>query len=107
MAANVRQAVPFFNVTDMEASLRFYVDGLGFRITNQWTPDGRIRWCRLELDAVAVMLQEYWNDGKHGAGAPTGKRGEGASVCFMCADAIAIYHDAKTRGLAPRTPFVG
>ena len=25
MASNVKQAVPFFNVTDIEASLRFYV----------------------------------------------------------------------------------
>jgi hypothetical protein len=28
--SNVKQAVPFFRVTDIEASLRFYVDGLGF-----------------------------------------------------------------------------
>jgi lactoylglutathione lyase len=26
---NVKQAVPFFGVSNMEASLRFYVDGLG------------------------------------------------------------------------------
>ena len=30
---NVEQAVPFFMVTKMEASLRFYVDGLGFETT--------------------------------------------------------------------------
>ena len=30
---NVKQAVPFFNVTDMNASLRFYVDGIGFRLS--------------------------------------------------------------------------
>ena len=28
VTANVNQAVPFFHVTDIEASLRFYVDGL-------------------------------------------------------------------------------
>jgi hypothetical protein len=28
-AANVRQAVPFFAVSSMETSLRYYVDGLG------------------------------------------------------------------------------
>ena len=39
MAANVKQAVPFFNVTDIDASLRFYVDGLGFRLANKWTPE--------------------------------------------------------------------
>ena len=31
-SVNVKQAVPFFGVTNMEASLRFYVDGLGFKI---------------------------------------------------------------------------
>ena len=46
---NVRQAVPFFNVKDIEASLRFYVEGLGFTMTQHWNPDGRIRWCWLEL----------------------------------------------------------
>jgi len=60
---NVRQAVPFFNVKDIEASLRFYVDGLGFTITRRWEPEGRIRWCWLESDQVAVMLQEYRKDG--------------------------------------------
>ncbi len=34
-APNVRQAVPFFNVKDIAASLRFYVDGLGFTITRR------------------------------------------------------------------------
>ena len=28
--ANLNQAVPFLGVTDMERSLRFYLDGLGF-----------------------------------------------------------------------------
>ena len=37
--ANVKQAVPFFGVTDMESSLRFYVDGLGFAIKHHWIPD--------------------------------------------------------------------
>ena len=37
-APNVKQAVPFFNVTDIEASLGFYVEGLGFVLTNQWVP---------------------------------------------------------------------
>lgn len=105
-AANVKQAVPFFGVKDIEASLAFYVDGLGFTLTNRWAPEGRIRWCWLELGGAALMLQEYWKDGRP-AGAPTGTLGLGMSVCFMCADALAIYHQAKARGLAVDRPFVG
>ncbi len=59
---NVRQAVPFFNVKDIEASLRFYVTGLGFTIARHWNPEGRVRWCWLELGGAALMLQEYWKE---------------------------------------------
>jgi lactoylglutathione lyase len=103
---NVRQAVPFFHVKDIEVSLHFYVDGLGFTITRHWDPDGRIRWCWLELGCAAVMLQEYWKDGRPG-GWPAGPLGQGVSICFMCADAVAVYHDSRARGLEPSRPFVG
>jgi hypothetical protein len=62
-----------------------------FTVTRQWIPQGRVRWCRLELDSVAVMLQEYRKDGQRGGG-PAGPLGQGVSSCFMCADAIAVYH---------------
>ena len=103
---NVKQAVPFFNVTDIEASLRFYVEGLGFVLTNQWVPERRIRWCWLQLGEAAVMLQEYWRDGQP-AGAPEGPLGQGVSICFMCADALAIYLDLTSRGIDAARPFVG
>jgi uncharacterized glyoxalase superfamily protein PhnB len=102
---NVQQAVPFLMVSNIEASLRFYVEGLGFARTKQWIPDaesGKIRWCWLEIGNAAVMLQEYL-PGK----IPITKLGEGVSVCFQCRNALAIYHEARTRGLTPRTPFVG
>jgi len=50
-APNVTKAVPFFSVRDITACLSFYVDGLGFTIKHQWSPEGRIRWCWLELGA--------------------------------------------------------
>jgi len=101
-APNVKQAVPFFMVTDIDASLRFYVDGLGFELTNAWRPHGKIEWCSLRRDSVALMLQEY-REGRR----PSGPLGQGVSVCFMCADAIAIYHELVSRQVAARRPFVG
>jgi len=99
---NVRQAVPFFMVSNIEASLHFYVDGLGFEKTRHWIDDGKLRWCWLQLGGAALMLQEY-----RPARIPKGKLGEGVSICFQCIDAPAIYHEAVTRGLQTRTPFVG
>jgi catechol 2,3-dioxygenase-like lactoylglutathione lyase family enzyme len=106
---NVQQAVPFFMVSSMEASLRFYVDGLGFEMKNKWTPDGdgKIRWCRLELDAAALMLQEFRKDHHPNSGRPESKLGVGVSICFICKDALAIYRKVTARGIAAKRPFVG
>ena len=99
---NVLQTVPFLWVKDMQASLRFYVQGLGFNRTKQWTPEGKIRWCWLELGNAAIMLQEYL-PGR----IPTTKLGEGVSICFQCRDALAIFHGAAAQNLQPQRPFVG
>jgi len=101
---NVTQAVPFFRVTSMEASLRFYLDGLGFTMKNKWTPDGHIRWCWLELGDAAIMLQEFHERHKP---APGERVGLGVSIAFQCRDAIAIYHEAVARGIEAGRPFVG
>ena len=103
---NMKLAVPFFGVTDMEASMRFYIDGLGFTMTNQWTPGGKIEWCWLQRDAVSLMLQ-----GPRADKIPPREREvapkTGPSICFQCEDALALYHEFKERGLAVKEPFVG
>ncbi len=104
-SANVKQAVPFFGVTNMEASLRFYVDGLGFEMKYRWIPgaDNKIRWCWLERGGGSIMLQEYVPEWR-----PTETLGTGVSVCFMCEDALALYREFKSRGIQTRQrPFVG
>jgi lactoylglutathione lyase len=103
---NVKQAVPFFRVASMEASLRYYVEGMGFHMSDQWVVDGKIQWCWLEIGSAALMLQEYVKDGHH-AFRPEGKLGQGISICFMCADAIALYRQFRSRGIEAGTPFVG
>ena len=109
-SVNVKQAVPFFGVSNMESSLRFYVDGLGFKMKNYWIPDraedhadGRIRWCWLELGGAAIMLQEFRPGGR-----PKEMLGTGVNVCFQCEDALALYREFKARGVQTlKRPFVG
>src|SRR6185503_16218614 len=105
-AANVKQAVPFFMVANMENSLQFYLDGFGFRMSNKWIDEGKLRWCWLELGAAALMLQE-WSaaDVKHGR--PGSKVGVGVTVYFICDDALSMYRAMIERGLEARRPFVG
>ena len=88
-------------VTSMEASLRFYVDGLGFVVINTWTPNGAIEWCWFKAGDAAMMLQEYR------PGMAKDNLGAGVSICFMCEDAIAIYHEITAREVTAKRPFVG
>ncbi|MGZ8537121.1 MAG: VOC family protein [Flavisolibacter sp.] len=103
---NITQTVPFFSVYNMETSLKFYVDGLGFKMVNQWIPKDKILWCYLKRGGGNLMLQEFQNE----KGQPKeieGKRGTGVSICFMCEDALELYHEFLTAGLQPYEPFVG
>ncbi|HTQ95346.1 MAG TPA: VOC family protein [Candidatus Acidoferrum sp.] len=102
LTPNVQYAVPFFMVADMSLSLRFYTEGLGFALKNQWVVDGKLRWCWLTLGGASLMLQEY-NPGH----IPPEKRGLGVSIWFQCLDSVALYREFQSRGLTPQEPFVG
>lgn len=97
---NVIQVVPFFAVSSMEASLRFYVEGLGFEMTKKWIDEGKLRWCWLQLGNAALMLQEFRKPLES-------KPGSGVTICFQCNDALLIYREAVARGIQASRPFVG
>ncbi|MEK6410615.1 MAG: hypothetical protein AABN34_27125 [Acidobacteriota bacterium] len=42
-ATNIKQAVPFFGVSNIEASVRYYVEGLGFEMTKKWIHEDKLR----------------------------------------------------------------
>lgn len=103
--SNVKQAVPFFRISDMAKSLSFYVDGLGFAMMHKWVDDGVLRWCWLQRGGAALMLQSFLRDDGT-SWSPDGELGLGVSIMFLCEDALAIYHDAIARGLEASKPFV-
>ena len=107
METNVQQAVPFFRVSNIEASVRYYVDGLGFEMTKKWIDDGQAplvlapAWER-RPDAAGVSQRRAAMPGRRKA-----KLGVGVSICFTCKDALAIYREITSRGIAATRPFVG
>jgi hypothetical protein len=104
--SNVRGVVPFLSVQDMESSLHYYLEGLGFRLTNKWIVGGKIRWCWLEKGGASLMLQEFAKEG-HDSWTPQGKVGDGVSLWFMCQDALAIYDELRARAIEASEPEVG
>ena len=105
-SVNVKQAVPFFRVSDMQASVRFYVEGLGCEIAQKWERDGRLLWCWLTLGDAALMLQEFPREGPD-SWRPAGRVGEGVAIFFLCEDAVRFYREVSARGVAAQEPFVG
>ena len=73
---NVRQAVPFFSVSNMEESIRFYVDGLGCTATATPTVPATGPWPRRSRSSTwfwAATPTLFWTN-------PTSsRRGEAAS----------------------------
>ena len=98
--------MPLFTVSSMEEAVRFYVDGVGFEMTQKWMDEGTLRWCSLRHGEAALMLQQMKREG-HDSWVPEGKVGEGVTIYFICEDALAIYREIRSRGIAASRPFVG
>lgn len=102
---NIKTTIPFLWVSDIESSLKFYVDGLGFEIQQKWIPKEKIEWCMLKQDAVSLMLQER-KKMTQGFIPDEGKVGIGISLYFMCEDAISIYKALIAKNIQVSKPFV-
>ena len=53
-------ARPILHVRDVEASLRFYVDQLGFTSPWRYEEDGRVYVAQVEREGCALILADTW-----------------------------------------------
>jgi catechol 2,3-dioxygenase-like lactoylglutathione lyase family enzyme len=53
-------ARPVLHVSDVEASLRFYVDRLGFTSLWRYDEDGRARVAQVDRQGCALILADTW-----------------------------------------------
>lgn len=97
--STVVEQVPLLMVSRIQASVEFYEQQLGFRRTTTWEPEGQLRWCRLELHRVAIMLQQA------GAGVPV-SGATGVTLYFNCLDAQAVHAQLTANGLSLAPPEV-
>jgi len=103
---NIKRTIPFFWVMNINQSLHFYINLLGFIIKQQWLDDGKLRWCSIEREEAQLMLQEFWKKGTE-YNLPRSPLGIGVSIYFFCEDAISLYKEFRSRHAEPAKPFVG
>ena len=53
-------ARPIFSVADVEASLRFYVDQLGFTIPWRFDENGKAYVAQVDRQSCAIILSNHW-----------------------------------------------
>lgn len=61
----LRSLSPSLTVDDVEASLRFYTDGLGFTVHERWEEEGRLLGVMLVAGSCHIGLsQDDWSQGR-------------------------------------------
>jgi catechol 2,3-dioxygenase-like lactoylglutathione lyase family enzyme len=53
-------ARPVLHVTDVEASLRFYINGLGFTCPWRYEEDGKVHVAQVDRQGCALILADTW-----------------------------------------------
>jgi len=53
-------ARPVLHVTDVEASLRFYINGLGFTSPWRYEKDGKVHVAQVDRQGCALILADTW-----------------------------------------------
>jgi uncharacterized glyoxalase superfamily protein PhnB len=90
----LRDVVPSFTVADIEKSLAWYRDVLGFHPTDRWDQDGKLAGVEMVAGKVTFMLgQDDWKKGRDRV------KGEGFRLyCSTVQDVDELARRAKSQG---------
>lgn len=90
----LRKLTPSFTSTDLQRSIAFYRDVLGFVVGDEWREDGALAGCEIHAGAITFMLGQ--DDFKKGRDR---QKGLGTRVwCHTAQDLDKIAAEIKARG---------
>ena len=106
MTIDIRGVCPLLQVFDMQRSLRFYSDVLGFEVTRSSSPN--VDWALLERDDAALMLNTaYEADSRPAAPDPVRIAAHlDAALFFGCPDVDGAYEQLRSRGIDAEAPRI-
>ncbi len=93
-ALKMTEVSPSFTANDLEKSIAWYRDVVGFVIGERWEREGRLVGCELRAGSVSLMLgQDDWKKGRDRT------KGEGFRIyCSTTQDVDALAGQIKARG---------
>ena len=93
-ALSMNTAAPSFTVDDVERSLAWYRDVLGFAVKKRWETDGRLEGVELAAGKVLFMLgQDDWKKGRDRV------KGQGVRIyCTTGQDVDRLAERVKSKG---------
>ncbi len=104
--AIIQSLNPLLFVQDINRSIAFYQDNLGFQLEGKPVEsNGKIFFCGLKRERCALMLQQAEDED-----GPPEHRGRGVIFYFTCDDADRMHEELTGRGLhlkAPTTAYYG
>lgn len=114
MAIEVRGVCPYFEVYDMPASLRFYIDQLGFEMVGTSPHLGgdpyRFHWVWLRLGGTADLMlnsaYEFDDERPMREEHLRERRHRDTCLYFGCPDVDAAYKELQAKGVEARAPKV-
>src|SRR6058998_4463178 len=90
----LRNLTPSFTATDLQRSMAFYRDVLGFVIGDEWRENGELSGCEIHAGAITFMLnQDDFAKGRDR------QKGVGSRLyCDTAQDLDRVAADIKARG---------
>ena len=92
-------------VYDMQRSVAFYRDLLGFEVVAKHDPDGKLYWALLKMGKEELMLNAEFED-EHRPPQPVPHSPRGMVLYIACSDADAVYQHLLSKGFKANPPKV-
>jgi uncharacterized glyoxalase superfamily protein PhnB len=93
-ALRMTEVSPSFTANDLEKSIAWYRDVVGFVVGERWEREGKLVGCELRAGSVSLMLgQDDWKKGRDRA------KGQGVRLyCGTTQDVDALARQIRERG---------
>jgi glyoxylase I family protein len=103
-AMRIQDCRPLLNVSDMEASLGFWRDMLGFEVAYAWEHEGQVAFATLRNGNAELMLNRPGEIARPGPGTADRPSYSDAGLSFRVADAHAVHRSLAAKGWSAQGP---